>query len=82
MEHAKAVKAIGRYLAATKDKGLILTPNNDGLQCYADADFAGNWHRETAQYDMDTARSRSGLVIKYADLCVDYILYDHTGNWS
>lgn len=43
MEHAKAVKAIGRYLALTRDNGIVFTPNDDGLVCFSDADFSGNW---------------------------------------
>lgn len=64
-EHAKAVKAIARYLAATKDKGIIFKPNYDGLECYSDADFSGNWLKETAEVDPTTARSRTGYVLKY-----------------
>jgi hypothetical protein len=66
-EHAKAVKHIGRYLLATSDKGIIMRPNGDGLVCYSDADFAGNWHPQTASEDSNTARSRSGSLVKYAN---------------
>jgi len=31
-----------------------------------DADFAGNWNKEEAALDADTARSRSGYVITFA----------------
>jgi hypothetical protein len=65
MEHAKAVKAIGRYLAATKDRGIIFEPNNDGLMCFSDADFAGNWNIDYAEQNPSTARSRTGFVLKY-----------------
>lgn len=64
-EHAKAVKAIGRYLAATKDMGIIFKPNHDGLICYSDADFSGNWHKESAEMEASTARSRTGYVLNY-----------------
>jgi hypothetical protein len=66
-EHAKAVKHIGRYLLATVDKGVIMQPNDDGLVCYSDVDFAGNWHPQTATGDANTARSRSGSLVKYAN---------------
>jgi hypothetical protein len=66
VEQAKAVKAIGRYLAAAVDKGLIYHPNASGLECYADADFAGNWNKDVSEDDKNTTRSRSGFVIKYA----------------
>jgi len=47
--HALAIKAIGRYLIRTRDKGLILSPSGDlGVDCYVDADFAGLWLHEDA----------------------------------
>ncbi len=66
VEHTKAVKAIVRYLIATKDKGLLCTPNDSSLECFCDADFAGNYHISEAEQETDTARSRTGYVIKYA----------------
>ena len=33
------------------------------LEVYADADFSGNWHKESAQFDAATAKSRSGFVV-------------------
>jgi hypothetical protein len=44
-----------------------MTPANKGFECYVDADFAGNWDSDEAMDDADTARSRSGFVITYAD---------------
>jgi hypothetical protein len=65
--HGKAVKWIGRYLLATRDKGLILRPDSTkGFHAYADADFAGNFVKADAPSDSDTARSRTGYVIFYA----------------
>jgi hypothetical protein len=66
VEHAKAVKAIGRYLLATKNKGIVCKPNEQPLECYSDADFAGNWNKVESEFNRDTARSRTGYVIKYA----------------
>jgi hypothetical protein len=42
--HATAVKRIGKYLLATKDKGLILNPKDHSFDCWVDADFVGNYH--------------------------------------
>jgi len=64
--HGHAVRWIGRYLAGTKDKGIIFKPNNESFQVYVDADFSGNWSQDTAEWDPDTARSRSGFIITYA----------------
>jgi hypothetical protein len=64
--HAQAIKQIGRYLMANRDKGIILQPNaNMGLEDWVDADFCGSWDREYAIEDPTTARSRSGYVIRY-----------------
>lgn len=68
--HAKAVKQIGRYLLATRDKGIILRPDPDrSLDCYVDASFAGEWvkgREDQAMSDPNTARSRTGFIILYA----------------
>jgi hypothetical protein len=64
--HAQAVKQIGRYLMANRDKGIILRPDATmGLEDWVDADFCGNWDREYAIEDPTTARSRSGYIIRY-----------------
>lgn len=64
--HAKAIRWLGRYLSATRDKGLILRPQpNRGLEVYVDADFSGNWDPKSPEKDRDTARSRHGYIIMY-----------------
>jgi hypothetical protein len=65
-EHGKAVTWLNRYLAATKDKGLIFRPTAQSFDCYVDANISGNWDKKEAQRDPVTARSRSGYVIVYA----------------
>ena len=65
VEHGQAVKWIGRYLAGTRGKGFILKPKDESFVVWADADFSGNWHPESAMDDPDTARSRSGYIIMY-----------------
>ena len=66
--HANAIKRIGRYLIATADKGIIYSPSNDitNLECFVDADFAGNYTAEEND-DPNSVKSRSGCVIKYAN---------------
>jgi Reverse transcriptase (RNA-dependent DNA polymerase) len=65
--HGLAVKRIIRYLQATKDKGLILTPSEDiSLDCYVDADFAGLYGVEDDQ-DPISVKSRTGYVIMLAN---------------
>ena len=38
--HTKAVTDIARYLIATRDRGLILKPNNEQFECFVDAGLA------------------------------------------
>ena len=65
MEHAKALRWLGRYLKGTRDKGLILrTSNAIELEVFVDADFSGNWDKNEA-WDRDTARSRHGYIVSY-----------------
>jgi hypothetical protein len=64
--HATAVKRIGKYLMATKDKGIILNPKDHSFDCWVDADFVGNWDRVNADVDPSTAKSRTGFIITYA----------------
>ena len=67
--HENAVKRIGRYLLGSKDKGIIFTPNKDKIStidCYVDADFAGNYTKETNQ-DPNSCKSRTGCVIKFGN---------------
>lgn len=66
-EHGNAVIWICRYLAATKDKGLIFKPTDQSFDCYVDADFSGNWDKDNASAtDSDTAKSRTAFIITYA----------------
>jgi len=66
VEHGQALTWLGRYLVGTRDKGIIFKPQEQSFDCHVDADFAGNWNKEEAPDDPDTARSRSGYVITYA----------------
>ena len=73
-EHARAVEFLVRYLAGTKDKGITLTPNGvPVIDIYADADFAGNWNKMTAEYDPSTAKSRSGYIINFAGCPIHWV---------
>jgi hypothetical protein len=65
--HGRAVKRIGRYLLGTRDKGLIFKPDTKALfECYADADYCGNWSHSIAMENIDTARSRTGYFVTFA----------------
>ena len=70
--HEKAIKRIGRYLKATREKGLILKPNNDlNLELFADSDFAGLWNVENPD-DPISVRSRTGYIITLCGLPVSW----------
>jgi hypothetical protein len=66
IQHTAAVKRIGRYSLGTKDKGLIMKPNQEGMGCWVDAAHASEWKNKTASSDPSTARSRVGYIITYA----------------
>jgi len=60
------MKRIGRYLLGTQEKGLLMKPNQNGLECWVDASHASEWSSKTAINDSSTARSRMGYLITYA----------------
>ena len=65
--HEQALKLIGRYLLATRDKGLVLTPTSElNIDAYPDADFAGLYGYEDS-LDPVCVRSRTGFVINVAN---------------
>ncbi|KAL7465925.1 hypothetical protein ACHAXS_006230 [Conticribra weissflogii] len=65
--HEEALKRLGRYLKATRDRGLILDPQGSILKIdnYPDADFAGMFGYEKPT-DPASAKSRTGYVITVA----------------
>ena len=61
--HGEALKRIGRYMKGVMDEGLIIKPDDDlALDCWVDADFAGNYHKND-NHDPACVRSRTGFVI-------------------
>ncbi len=67
LSHEKAAKRVVRYLKATATEGIIMKPDHSqGLTCYVDADFTGNWSPEQA-LDPRACLSRTGYIIFYAN---------------
>ena len=67
VEHARAVEYLVKYLAGTKNKGIIMQPKEGQiLEVFADTDFSGNWNKNTAEFDSSTAKSRTGFIIYFA----------------
>ena len=63
----EAVKCIGRYLLSSRDKGLIILPNQmSQFDCWVNADFTGNWRQSDAHVDPMTFKSRSGWLVCFA----------------
>lgn len=61
--HGQAIKRIARYLIGTSDKGIVFTPDlQQGLNCYVDADFAGQFGYEDDQ-DPVSVKSRAGFTL-------------------
>lgn len=59
-----------RYLLGTPQNGIRFKPDHStGMECYADADFAGGFQKETAN-DVSTLYSRFGHIIYYAGCTV------------
>jgi len=63
--HTKAVQWLGRYIQGTQRKGIIIQPNMELFEVYADADFAGTWNCETTHEDSDTAWSWMVYIVKF-----------------
>ena len=65
--HELALKRIGRYLKATRDRGLVLNPSRElKIDCYPDTDFAGMYGHEDSS-DPSCVKSRTGFVITVAN---------------
>ena len=65
--HELALKRIGRYLKASRDRGLVLNPSKLlKVDCYPDADFAGLYGHENPS-DPSCVKSRTGFVITVAN---------------
>jgi hypothetical protein len=66
--HGVAIKRIGRYLLATRNEGLIIKlDKTESFLAFVDADFYGNWDKRIAAEDPNTAKSRTGFIVKYAN---------------
>jgi hypothetical protein len=67
LSHEKALKRIGRYLKATRDRGLVLKPSGTlKIDAYPDADFAGMYGYLKIT-DPACAKSRTGFLISVSD---------------
>ena len=71
--HEEAIKRIGRYLNGTKERGMIIKPSGTlRLDCYADADFAGQYGY-LAKEDPASVRSRTGYVLTLGGIPILWI---------
>ena len=66
--HSSAVTHLCRYLLNTRDQGMYYRPDmRRSFEVHVDAEFGGLFNRETAADDPDTARSRGGYIVRYAN---------------
>ena len=73
LSHEKAIKRIGRYLKATRDKGLIMRPSSEfKVEAFPDADFAGLYGYEKSD-DPTCTKSRTGFLLNVSDFPVLWI---------
>jgi len=47
------------------EKGIHLKPQDQQIQVFVDADYAGNWSKMEKETDFSSARSRHGYIINY-----------------
>jgi len=66
--HTEAIMQISMYLLSTQDKGFIMAPKDHSLDCWVDADFAGNWAKDCNPLDVDNVQSRSGYIVNYPSI--------------
>ena len=67
LSHEKALKQIGRYLKATRNRGLVMKPTGKlNVDAYPDADFAGLYGYEKPS-DPACTKSRTGFCITVSD---------------
>ena len=72
--HAEAVKWMGCYLLAMRDKGLIIHPKSLWhFDCWVDADYAGNWHYSNAHVDPMMSKSRSNWIVHFAGAPITWV---------
>ena len=66
--HELALIRIGKYLKATRNKGLVITPSENvlAIDCSPDADFGGLWSHERPD-DPACVKSRTGFMILAAN---------------
>ncbi len=66
--HELALKQIGRYLKATRGKGMIITPSDNilSIEALPDADFGGLYGHERGD-DPACVKSRTGFIILAAN---------------
>ena len=63
VSHGNAVKRICHYLQGTKTKGMIICPLKQlNIDCFVDADFAGQWNVEDPQ-DPLCVKSHTGSIL-------------------
>jgi hypothetical protein len=70
VNHTEAVKRIARYLKGNVSNRIVFKPTTHSFKVWADADFGGLRDKDSASDSPATAKSRTGYLIRYADIPV------------
>ena len=66
-EHTAAIFYLAKYLCNTQGSGFQFLPNKSkSIECFANSDFCGNWHKDFEDVDPETAKSQSGWYVTYS----------------
>jgi hypothetical protein len=73
LSHEEALERIGRYLKATRDKGLVLNPSRQlNVDAYPDADFARLYGHEKVT-NLACAKSCTGFLLTVSDCLMVWV---------
>ena len=73
LSHEKALKRIGRYLKATRNRGLVFNPTGElNIDAYPDSDFAGMYGYELPN-DPSCTKSRTGYLVNLSGCPVTWV---------
>ena len=69
--HGTEVENLVKYLAATKNDGLILDSKKlQSLEIYTDSYFLKNWHNTMAPKEVSTTKLHTGYASAYMDCLI------------
>ena len=74
-EHGEAIVYLVKCLLKTHHLGIKFAPNQTkGFECYVDADFCGNWEKQFAPSDPNTAKPNFRQKLNFLSLKLNTLL--------